>query len=191
MPYFKVDVNVLARIMEFASSIQTLEPMNKLAQELHSEATERVWFYLYFHQRLIVSHRWLLYPQLISPSIPHTTISQKPTAPSKPRDLAIALLMLEGDNYTRVLPADYISYFQRQPGENTVRDALETKSKITCWVQQAILRRDKPGDRSKLLEFFLSTAEVMGCINTVCTTWTNYIRKNPVICIISRPCQQL
>jgi len=136
-PYFKVDINVLARMMEFASSIQSLKPMDKLAQELHSAAAER----------------------LISPSIPHTMISPKPAKPTKPRDLAIALLMLEGDMYTRILPADYISYFQQQPGENTVRDVLETKYKITCWVQQVILSYDKLGERSELLKFFVSTAE--------------------------------
>lgn len=51
-PYFKVDTNVLSRMMEFASSVQSLEPMNKLAQELYSTTANRVWFH-YFSQRLI------------------------------------------------------------------------------------------------------------------------------------------
>lgn len=159
-PYFKLDINVLARVMEFALSIQSSESMKNLTQELHLAAAERVWFH-YFCQRLILSHRWLLYLQLISPSIPHTIISLEPAKPTGPRDLAIALLILEGDKYARILPADYISYFQQQPGENTVRDVLETKCKIICWVQQAILRCDELGERSELLKFFVSTAEVI------------------------------
>jgi hypothetical protein len=102
----------------------------------------------------------VVYLQPIFPSNSHTTIPHKTKQPPKPRDLAIALLILEGDKYTRILLADYISCFQQ--GENNVRDALETNHTITCWVQQAVLRCDEVEARSRLVEFFVYTAEVTG-----------------------------
>jgi hypothetical protein len=168
-PYFEVNTNILVRIKEFSASIQCPGAINKLAQELHSATAGRVWFH-YLCQCLILSHHWLLYVQIISPSRPHTKTSQKPTAPTKPRDLAIALLILEGDKYTRIPQADYIPYFQLKPGENHVRDALETNHTITYWVQQAVLSCDELGARSGVLKFFVSTAEVTGHVDLVHVT---------------------
>jgi hypothetical protein len=78
--------------------------------------------------------------------------------------------MLEGDKYTRILPADCISYFQQQSGKNNVRDALETNHAITCWVQQAVLNLDDFRERSKVLSFFVNTAEVMRHIDVAHST---------------------
>jgi hypothetical protein len=158
-PYFEVNTNILARMKVFAASIRSPGTIDKLAQELHSATAGRVWFH-HFCQCPILSHHWPLYVQLISPSRPHTKTSQKPTAPTKPRDLAIALLILEGDKYASILQADYISYFQLKPGENHVRDALETNHTITYWVQQAVLSCGELGARSGVLKFFVFTAEV-------------------------------
>ena len=189
-PYFEVDTNILARMKELAASIQSTGKIKKLAQELQSAAAGRVWLH-YFCQCLISSHRWLLYVQLISPSRPHTKTSQKPTVPNKPRDLAIALLILEGDNYARILQADYISYFQLKPGENHVRDALETNYTITCWVKQAVLGCDELNARSVLLKFFVSTAEVTRHGDPVHVTVANHnVHRNLVNCLILHPCQQ-
>jgi hypothetical protein len=89
-------------------------------------------------------------------------VSKKPTRPKKPQDLAIALLMLEGYKYSRILPADYISYFQQKSGENNLHLALETNHAIASWVEQTILRFDDFGKRRHALELFVSTAEVTG-----------------------------
>jgi hypothetical protein len=43
-PYFEVDTNVLARMKEFAASIQSPGAINNLARELHSATAGRVWF---------------------------------------------------------------------------------------------------------------------------------------------------
>ena len=69
--------------------------------------------------------------------------------------------MLEGDKYTRILPADYISYFQHQSGNNNIRDAFETNNSITYWVKQQVLRCDDLQSRSDVLTFYVYTAEVM------------------------------
>jgi hypothetical protein len=79
--------------------------------------------------------------------------------PTKSRDLAVALLILEGDKYTRILPADYISYFQQE--ENNIRDVLETNNSIVYWVKQAVLRCDNLEARSKVLRLLIYTAEVI------------------------------
>jgi len=162
--YFKPDTGLLAQMEQFATSIQSSRMMTKLATGLRSAIAERVWF-RYFHQRLILSYCFLSYLQLISASMPNGTITHKPTRTNESRGLAIALLILAGDKYTRILPADYISYFQQQPGENAVRDILETNHAISCWVQHTILFCDDLEGRSDLLAFFLYAAEVTGYVN--------------------------
>lgn len=42
------------------------------------------------------------------------------TADILPRDLAIALTLLEGDKYQSISPADYISHLKRLEGGNNV-----------------------------------------------------------------------
>jgi len=133
-PYFKVDPNVLASMKEFATSIQR---MSRIARELHSALAEH----------------------LISPSRPQTATPSKSIEPSKSQDLAIGLLILEGDKYTRILPADYISYFTQQSGTNHVGDAFDTNHMITHWVKYTILNCHDLEERSRLLSFFVDTAE--------------------------------
>jgi len=168
-PRFEVHTNDLACMKEFAASIQSSGAIKKIAQELQSATAERVWF-CYFCQGLIMSHHSLLYLQLVSLSRPHTAISQKSTEPTEPLDLAIALLILERDKYTRILPAHFISYFQQPSGENNVRDALETNRTIAYWIQCAVLRCDELGARTGVLKFFVSVAEVTGNANPVQVT---------------------
>jgi son of sevenless len=79
--------------------------------------------------------------------------------PTNARELAIALSKLEGDKYSRILPADYISYF-RHGSRNTVKAAYEMNNKIISWVKQSILRYDDLEKRSEILKFFVYTAMV-------------------------------
>lgn len=79
--------------------------------------------------------------------------------PTNARELAIALSKLEGDKYARILPTDYISYFQHGSG-NAVKAAFEMNNKVASWVKQSILRYDDLGKRSEILKFFIYTAEV-------------------------------
>lgn len=135
-----------------------------------------------------LSHCCSSFLQSIYLSRPYTT----PTQPKTPRDLAIALLILEGDKYTHILPADYISYFQQQPGEDSVTGVLEANLAITVWVQRTILRCDKLKDRRGLLEFFVSAVKVTGHVDAVHVIWTDcYIHRNLVKCGILPPRQQL
>ena len=59
-PSFKVDTNILARMDQFAMSIQSPQTMEKMAKQLHLAVTEHVWFQC-FRQPLILSHCLLLY----------------------------------------------------------------------------------------------------------------------------------
>jgi son of sevenless len=69
-------------------------------------------------------------------------------------------VILEGDKYTRILPADCISHLQGQSGKSTIKAASETNNKIVNWVKQGILRCDSLENRSEVLKFFVYTAEV-------------------------------
>jgi son of sevenless-like protein len=69
-------------------------------------------------------------------------------------------VILEGDKYTRIFPADCISHLQGQSGKSTIKAASETNNKIVNWVKQGILRCDGLENRSEVLKFFVHTAEV-------------------------------
>jgi hypothetical protein len=165
-PSFKVDADLLAEMKKFATSTHGSKTMERLAKELQLATAER--------ERFEDTRQSYLRP--ITPRRSHST---RITQPTKARDLAIALLILEGDKYSRIHPADYISYFQQQPGENNVRDALITKQNIAYWVKHAVLRCDKLEERTGQLKFFVYTAEVTGHVDAVHITWADHcIRRN-------------
>ena len=92
-------------------------------------------------------------------------MSQTITRPGTARDLAIALLILAVDQYSRIHPADIISYIQRRLENNNVRHMVDTKHAIIRWVQWSVLRCDKLMVRRGMLEFFLSTLKVIGHVD--------------------------
>ena len=109
----------------------------------------------------MLSHCFLSQP--IPVSILHLSISAKKVQPTKARDLAIALLILERDMYARILPADYISYLRSQPPseENNINYLFQINGQITHWTKQVVLH-DKLEERIKLFKFFVDTAKVTG-----------------------------
>jgi len=176
--YFEVDTNVLAQMQEFALSIGSSETMRRLGIELHSVATERAAFQGHY--------------QPISPPLSHVTISQGIVRPTEARDLAIAFLIVERDRYTHIRPADWISYFENQPGQNKVKAACETNDIIVNWVKMSVLTTRDLDARSDVLKFLVYTAEVTGHLVAVLIVRTDCcICRNLVNCVISRPCQQL
>lgn len=77
-----------------------------------------------------------------------------------PRDLAIALTLLEGDKYKCILPTDYIAHLRRQRRSNHVEAAYLTNNKIVLWVKQSVLHYDAIESRVQVLKFFINTAQV-------------------------------
>ncbi|KAF8892698.1 ras guanine nucleotide exchange factor domain-containing protein [Infundibulicybe gibba] len=75
-----------------------------------------------------------------------------------PRDLAIALALLEGDKYRAILPTDYIAHLKRYPGINGVEVACQTNNKIILWVKQSVLHYDEIDSRVQVLKFFINAA---------------------------------
>lgn len=59
-----------------------------------------------------------------------------------PRDLAIALTLLEGDKYKVILPTDYIAHLEKQPRPNNVEAAYLANNKIVLWVKKSVLHYD-------------------------------------------------
>ena len=165
-PHCKLDTNILARMGMFAMSIQSSDTMKRLAKELHSAVVERVWF-RYLRQRLILSHNYLSYLQMVPPSNSHSTITPKIVVPSKPRDLAIGLLILEGDKYAHLLPDDYITFFKQQSGGKSVKEVFEINRNVAHWVKQAVLRCEDLEARSGVLNFFLHTAKVIDHVDVI------------------------
>ena len=83
----------------------------------------------------------------------------------KPQDLAIALSLLEGDQYKMLVPSDYIAHLRRHPGYNNVRGAYTTNNRIVYWVKESILHYDRVDQRVDVLKFFIHTAQVRSMIN--------------------------
>jgi len=110
----------------------------ELANELHLVATKR------------------LQPPLTPPLSSHPAIPRPPN----PQDLAIALVVLEGDNYTRILPRDYISFLQHPEANNNIEIARNTNRQIVNWVKYSILRYDDLTMRRDTLQFFVHAAQV-------------------------------
>jgi hypothetical protein len=111
-----------------------------------------------------LSYCWLPQLQLISLPRLQPAILVREVQPTKPRDLAIALLILDRDKYTGILPADYISYikFQQPSEENGVSDVFKTNRKVTYWIKRVVLSCDQLEKRIELLNFFVDTAKVTG-----------------------------
>jgi son of sevenless-like protein len=89
-----------------------------------------------------------------------------------PRDLAIALGLLEGDNYKALQPSDYLQHLSKGQSDR-VRIYIETNEKIKLWVIKSILHYDTVSGRSQVVKFFTNTAFVshkdslaypMGCV---------------------------
>jgi son of sevenless-like protein len=159
-PYHKIDTNILAQIEEFALSIQSSARMKEIAMDLLRSVTkERVRFQSLF-QLLILSHLCapLLQPPPNCPSLLNPAISR--SVNPEPQDLAIALMILEGDNYARIIPGDYISYLRRLGGISNIQAACTTNDRIINWVKHGVLRNDDLETRSNVLKFFVNTALV-------------------------------
>jgi len=77
-----------------------------------------------------------------------------------PRDLAIALTLLEGDKYKAIVPSDYIAHLRRHSGFNSVEAACLVNNKIVLWVKRSVLHYDTAELRTQVLKFFLNTAQV-------------------------------
>ncbi|KAF8181559.1 ras guanine nucleotide exchange factor domain-containing protein [Pholiota molesta] len=98
----------------------------------------------------------------------HQDIPSSPLSPGrrmlkaseiKPRDLAIALTLLEGDKYKVLVPSDYIAHLRRHPGYNNVQGAYTINNKIVFWVKDSILHYDRVDQRADVLKFFIHTAQ--------------------------------
>jgi hypothetical protein len=80
--------------------------------------------------------------------------------PKSPGGFANALMALEGKQYNRLLPTDYIVHFLHPSTEGSIADARKTNGMISDWVKKSILIREDYEDRAKVFTFFANTAVV-------------------------------
>jgi RasGEF domain len=74
--------------------------------------------------------------------------------------IAAALMVLEGDMYSRIRAADCINHLQERQCPNRVAEVHAMTLKITFWVKQKVLHSDRIEERGEMLKFFLKIAEV-------------------------------
>ena len=87
-----------------------------------------------------------------------------------PQDFAVALTILEGEVYEKILPADYIACIRRLPG-NRVDKASEINKRIVVWVKQTLLKPETISARAAVMQFFIVTAQV--CTTAACNDLAN------------------
>ncbi|KAJ6546433.1 ras guanine nucleotide exchange factor domain-containing protein [Mycena vulgaris] len=80
------------------------------------------------------------------------------TADILPRDLAIALTLLEGEKYRLILPADYIRHLRKMEGPNKVDAAGVENNRVILWVKKSVLTPSRVETRAEVLKFFVNAA---------------------------------
>ncbi|KAJ7489946.1 ras guanine nucleotide exchange factor domain-containing protein [Mycena galericulata] len=93
----------------------------------------------------------------VSPITPPSTKIPR-TADILPRDLAIALTLLEGDKYRSILPADYLSHLRKLDGSNNVDAARLANNRVVLWVKKSVLTPSRVETRAEVFKFFVNTA---------------------------------
>jgi son of sevenless-like protein len=76
-----------------------------------------------------------------------------------PRDLAIALSLLEGDHYKALQPSDYLQRLSKGQSDR-VKIYGDTNEQIKLWIIKSILYYDTVSNRSQLVKFYIKTALV-------------------------------
>ena len=93
---------------------------------------------------------------------PPSLIGQEGGIPStdlEPRSLAIALSVLEGENYQALRPLDYVLHLANNTSDN-INKFYEMNDKIRLWVMKAILQYGDVQRRAEIMTYFIKTALV-------------------------------
>lgn len=90
----------------------------------------------------------------------------------KYRDLAIAMTLVEGDNYAALQASDYIRLLTGKSSVNLTW-ACGTNDKIFTWVVESVLYYEKIEDRARLFEMFVLTAVVSATVFYMRSTRAN------------------
>ena len=90
-------------------------------------------------------------PSLRTGSIPPTNL--------EPHSLAVALSLLEGENYQTLRPLDYVLHLTKNRSEN-IKKFYEMNGKIRLWVIDTILQCDEVQRRAEVMTNFIKTALV-------------------------------
>jgi len=90
------------------------------------------------------------------------TLQHRAPDPSSitPRQLAMALTVLEGERYRTLFPADYIRHLVQSSSLNNVTAAANTHNQILLWVKMSVLMPTQYKVRAEVFKFFINTALV-------------------------------
>ena len=96
-------------------------------------------------------------------SAPPSLIGQGGIAPAdlqvEPHSLAIALSLLEGENYRPLRHLDYVLHLTKNWSEK-INKFYEMNNKIKLWVIESILQYDDVHKRVAVMKYFIKTAHV-------------------------------
>jgi len=144
-PHVKADIDILSQMKQFVLSVRSSKIMSELAhyvaQTIDARMSSNQDSYLF-----------------LSPPSPVENVPVPRPKDISPQGLALALTTLEGDQYSRILPADYISHFRNPLGSDNVSAACATNNKIFYWVKRSVLQPATLEGRAEVFKFFVNTA---------------------------------
>lgn len=150
----RIDSAIKDKILAFAMSVvshpSTSSRMRELAKELMMESGAP-----------------------ISPTspVPSAFSSGVPLSPpANGKEIAFALMLLEGDNFSRIFASDCI-YNLRGQEQELIRAASDLNNRVVYWVKKAILRNSDLRVRSGLVESMITAAEISYQYRNFASLW--------------------
>jgi hypothetical protein len=156
--HVRIDKSVLKEIQKFALAAEAAPHIVSMARSMADMINIKV------HERFLVF--------IITADPPDRQIaSQDPPPPTSPvmqvftdkpssDSLAKALTILEGEEYTRILPSDYVVHLLQPSIPGHIAAVSTTKRKIVFWVSKSILSPRHFKERAHVFRFFAQTAIV-------------------------------
>jgi hypothetical protein len=169
--FIEQDVELLQRVRDFGRRLlfdgRNFLALNELANELAALAEQKVAsrkHCVWSGPRRLTSSGKLRSLTLPEPKTPRGEKS----VPQTPFQLAVALTILEGQQFLSILPGQCVAYIRRKSDLDAVPfadfsaldTAHETNRNITRWVKKSILQCNQIDDRVKRIKFMCQTATV-------------------------------
>lgn len=77
-----------------------------------------------------------------------------------PKELAIALTLIEAERFDQLTPYDYLMYIRDPSSDSGVKVACRIHNDVMRWVKEFVLDYDEVEVRASVISIFIDTAEV-------------------------------
>ncbi|KAI0003230.1 hypothetical protein BJV74DRAFT_881692 [Russula compacta] len=107
-----------------------------------------------------------------------------------PTELAVALTVVEGDRFKCITYWDYVNFIRRRPIPRRIEVFRTVHKLVKVWVQDTVLRPDDLGERKKVYEEWIYTAQACRNLNNLSTTSAIVVAlSSPIITALVFTCE--